>query len=368
MILGIDTSTYFEEKNEGAEYKLNGKIVDPLALFRKNGVTHMRIRLWVDPYDENGNPYLGGTCDLDNFIKLAKLSLKEGYKIILDFHYSDFWCDPAKQFIPKAWKGLDRNQLIKKVYEYTKETLITIKKENIPLDGIQIGNEITNGLLWPIGKLIDKGEGKERGNYETMIALLNSGIKAVKEEYPSAKKIIHLERSGDNKVYHEFFDKLDEYEVDYDVIGASYYPYYHGTIDEVMNNLKDMKETYKKEVMIMELGYAFTAKDYVEDGIQQLVLNDEFIKTHYVPCPITEEGQKEFIEMVLDRAEELGLDGVFYWEPLWIPGKTICWTSREGQKYINELGKSTRNEWANQALYDYHGNALKGMNAFKKNN
>lgn len=365
MVLGIDTSTYFEEIDAGAIYKVNGKKCNPLALFRKNGVSLMRIRLWVDPYDENKKPYLGGTCDLTNFIRLAKLSLKEGYQIILDFHYSDFWCDPSKQFIPKAWRNLNREQLIQKVYNYTKETLRTIKKENIPLYGIQIGNEITNGMLWPIGKLIDKGEGVERDNYETLISLLNAGINAVIEEYPKSKKIIHLERSADNKVYREFFSKLEEYEVDYDIIGASYYPYYHGTIEEVMSNLKDMKETFKKEVMIMELGYAFTCEDYVEDGVKQLVLNEEFIKTHYVPCPISEEGQKDFIEKVLTKGKEIGLDGIFYWEPLWIPGKTICWTSREGQKYINELGKSLRNEWANQALYDYSGNALDGMWAFK---
>jgi arabinogalactan endo-1,4-beta-galactosidase len=374
MILGIDTSTYFEEIDAGAQYfNADHELVDPLDDFIRNGVNFQRIRLWVNPYsDKNGKPYLGGTCDIVNFIKLAKLCLSKGYQIILDFHYSDFWCDPGKQFKPKAWQHLSKEALNDMVFEYTRDVLSEIKSENIPLYGIQIGNEITNGMLWPTGELIDNGKGEKRGNYSGLIPLIKSGIKASKEIFPKAKIILHLERSSDNKMYHEFFDEMTINNVDFDIIGASYYPYYHGKIDDVIANLVDMKMTYRKEVMFMELGYGFTTIDYIsnyEKNEKQLVLNDEFVKdpSHYVPYPLTEDGQYNFLKEFLKKCRDNNIDGVFYWEPLWIPGKDICWTSREGQEYIKETGKSTRNEWANQALYDYKGIALKALSIYKNN-
>ncbi len=371
MILGIDTSTYFEEENAGAKYfGENGDLVEPLDKFVENGVDYMRIRLWVNPYSEKDHlPYLGGTCDLDNFIRLAKLALKKKYKIILDFHYSDFWCDPSKQFIPKDWASLNKEELIRKIYDYTLEVLKTINNENIPLYGIQIGNEITNGMLWPIGKLIDKGKDNKRGNYSALCSLIKSAEKACKIIYPNSLIILHLERSCDKKVYHEFFDEMRKKHVHYDIIGASYYPYYHGTIKDVISNLVSLRKEFHKKVMVMELGYAFTTIDYLTEysgNEKQLVLNDEFVKDkkHYIPYPLTPEGQKDFLKEFLTACRLNKIDGVFYWEPLWIPGKNICWTSKEGQEYINETFKSTRNEWANQALYDYKGQALIALDVF----
>ena len=140
MKLGIDVSTYFEMQQHKAKYLVNGKEVQPLDLFRHNGVDIMRIRLWVDPKSPEGEPYLAGNCDLDNFIKLAKLAKSKGYSIMLDFHYSDFWCDPGKQCVPKSWAHLDLNGLVEKVYSYTKDTLATIAAEGIKLSYIQVGN------------------------------------------------------------------------------------------------------------------------------------------------------------------------------------------------------------------------------------
>jgi arabinogalactan endo-1,4-beta-galactosidase len=225
-------------------------------------------------------------------------------------------------------------------------------------------------MLWPIGKLTDNGAGKKRSNYEPLIALLKSGIKASREIYPDSQIIFHLERSSDSKMYHEFFDEMTANKVDYDIIGASYYPYYHGKIDDVIANLVSLKKTYRKQVMVMELGYAFTTIDYLtnyEKNDKQLVLNDDFVKdkSHYIPYPLTEQGQADFLNEFLTKCRENQIDGVFYWEPLWIPGDDICWTSREGQEYIHETSKSTRNEWANQALYDYQGVALKALEIYR---
>ena len=204
MILGIDVSTYFEELAANAKYYDNDKEVDPLDMFTKNGVNYMRIRVWNDPYNEDGKPYLGGTCDVDNFIKLSKLALSKGYKILLDLHYSDFWADPGKQMLPKKWVNKSLEEVSKLLYDFTIDTLTKAKNEGIDIELIQIGNEITNGICWPIGRLIEHESGP-RTNYENLAVLLKSGIKAAKEIFPNVKTILHLERSYDQVVYKEFF-------------------------------------------------------------------------------------------------------------------------------------------------------------------
>lgn len=370
MYLGVDVSTYFEVLKENKKYFYKGKEIDPFDVFSKNNVDIVRIRLWVDPYDEQKRPYLGGTCDLDNFILLAKVAKKHHMKICLDFHYSDFWCDPSKQTKPKAWNKLSFNELNQKVYDYTKEVLLRTKKEHIDISLIQIGNEITNGMLWPDGKLVDLGFG-QRGNFENLATLLKSGIRASKEIMSKAKTIIHLEKSYDNALYREYFDKLKQYDVDYDIIGVSYYPYWHGTFEQVFFNIDDMKSRYSKPVMVMETGYGFTLQDYIKSlddiSMAKLVINEEFLKEmkSKAPFPLNEDGQADFVRTMLLLCKKHDVQGVFYWEPAWLPGDNICWASKEGQKYILE-DKPTRNEWANQCLFDYNGVALKAIDEFKK--
>ena len=368
MILGIDVSTYFEEENAHAKYFDNGKEIQPLDEFTKQGVNHMRIRLWNNPYNKEGKPYLGGTCDYNNFIKLAHLAKEKGYKIVLDFHYSDFWADPGKQMLPKEWEGMSLEEVETILYEFTKDTLSKAKKEGIDIPFVQIGNEITNGMCWPLGRLIDKEDGT-RDNYDNLIRLLKAGIKAAKEVYSDIKIIIHLERSYDQKVYHEYFSQLQKHNVEYDIIGASYYPYWHGTFDQFFSNMKMCKETFNKDIMVMELGYGFTLEDYIQtnNGTSQLVINDDMLASSNFnkPYPLTVEGQACFIKEFLQLARQNGISGVFYWEPLWIPGENICWASKEGQAYIHEEGKSTRNEWANQCMFDYNGNKLPSFDEYK---
>lgn len=366
MILGIDVSTYLEELEHGAKFYSDGVTIDPLDAFVKNGVDYMRIRVWNDPCGENGEPYLAGNCDIDNYVKLAKLAKSKGYRILMDFHYSDFWADPAKQMIPKAWRDYDIDKLCDAVYGFTKECLQTAVRDGVAPDMIQVGNEITNGILWPLGKL-DLGDGK-RGNYENFIRLIKSGCRACREVTPAAKIVLHLERSNDKAVYQEFYANMRAADVDYDIIGASYYPYWHGTPDELFDNLRACR-VFGKEIMIMELGYGFTIEPYKLNGEdRRLVIDSE---RAYVPgftekYPVTPDGQAEFIRDFLEAARDNEIAGIFYWEPLWLPGEGICWASPAGQKYINEEGKSTSNEWANQCLFDYFGNKLPAFDEFKK--
>lgn len=366
MRLGVDISTYFEELSLGAKYYADGAEVDPVDLFKKNGVDCMRIRLWVDPVSEDGKPYLGGGCDIENFFRLAELAREKGFSIMLDFHYSDFWADPSKQTVPKSWRGLDFESLAERVYSYTVETLKSAREKKIGIEYIQVGNEITNGILWPYGRLSESGSG-ERGNYENLIKLIKAGCRGCREVYPDAGIILHLERSYDKLIYNEFFTHITEASVDFDIIGFSYYPYWHGTFSQFFANV-DMCRKFGKRLMIVETGYAFTLEDYIknEHGGAKLVVNEENLESFPFTkeYPFSPEGQALFVKNLLRLSKEHGLCGVFWWEPLWIPGDGICWASEAGQEYIGESGKSTRNEWANQCLFDYGGNKLPSFDEF----
>lgn len=365
MILGVDTSTYFESKKFGSRYFKNGHEVEPLDIFRDNGVSLMRIRVWKDPYDENGKPYLGGTCDYANYIKLAKLAISKGYKIVLDPHFSDFWCDPHKQMMPKGWENLSENELLSALKEYAHKLFIDSKNDGVYPSYIQLGNEITLGTLWPYAKV--DGDLPRKG-YDKLIKVLKIFSKEARDIFPEAKLIIHLERSFDNVIYREFFDNVIP-EVDFDIIGMSYYPYWHKTMKHLFANVDDLKKRYSKEIMIVEVGYGFTLEDYVKEALDDssLVITQDMIDSNdaKIEFPLTPEGQKAFLDTLLPLAEAHGISGIIYWEPIWIPGEGICWASKEGQKYINELKGGTRNEWANQCLFDYSGNALPALDSFK---
>ncbi len=365
MILGIDTSTYLEELENGAVYRRDGKPIDPLDAFTANGVDWMRIRIWNDPYAADGTPYLAGSCDLNNYIRLGRLAKSKGYKLLMDLHYSDFWADPGKQMIPKAWRGLDGDGLADAVYEFTKHCLEEAVRADVAPEMIQVGNEITNGLLWPVGRLEENGQ---RSNYGTFCRIIAAGCRACREITPNAGIALHLERSHDQAVYQEFFTEMEKAGIDYDIIGASYYPYWHGTPEELFANL-DACRHFGKQRMVLELGYGFTTVPYALDGqTQRLVIDADraYIPGFTEKYPITPDGQAAFIRDFLKLAKQHEIDGVFYWEPLWLPGKNICWASPAGQEYIGESGKSTTNEWANQCLFDYNGNFLPAFSSFRK--
>ena len=366
MILGIDASTYLEELEHGARYFDGSRIIDPLEAFRANGVEYMRIRVWNDPRGPEGQPYLAGSCDLDHYLRFARFSKDKGYKLLMDLHYSDFWADPGKQIIPKAWKNYGIDAMVEAVYSFTKHCLEAAVAADVAPDMIQVGNEITNGMLWPVGRL--EQPDKTRGNYENFCRLVAAGTKACREVLPEAKIVLHLERSNDGAVYQEFFTEMEKTGISYDIIGASYYPYWHGTPEELFANLNACRR-FGKELMVMELGYGFTTEAYSLSGASQRLVIDA--DRAYVPgftekYPVTPAGQEAFVRDFLAMARENGIAGVFYWEPLWLPGEGICWASEAGQAYIHEEGKSTTNEWANQCLFDYTGQKLPAFDVFRR--
>lgn len=367
MILGIDSSTFIEQKKIAkSKYFKDGKEVDPFLEFKNNGVTHLRVRIWNNPYDEEGHPYLAGTCDVNRVLELFEYVKKHNFKFVIDFHYSDFWCDPSKQYLPKKWAKFNIEELSKELYKFTKESLQKFKDAGMDVDYVQIGNEITNGFCWPIAQITED----KKTSFDNIAKLLVFGRKAMKEIFPNAKQILHLEKSYDQETYREYLSNLLERNVEIDIVGTSYYPFWHKTFDEYFANMDMIQKEFKLPVMNAELGFAFTLEDYKADesgAKKHLVINadniEEFKKM--MPFECTPEGQALFVKTFLKKAKAHNLQGVFYWEPLWIPGEGICWASDAAQKYIHTNAKETRNEWANQCLFDYEGNMLPAFKEYK---
>ncbi|SER90892.1 arabinogalactan endo-1,4-beta-galactosidase [Gracilibacillus ureilyticus] len=374
FIKGVDVSILNEIETFGGEYFLDHRKEDLIEILRAKGINLVRLRLWVDPYDAKGNPYLGGTNDLATTISLAKRIKEKGMKFMLDLHYSDFWTDPKKQQKPKSWEELSGKELEDKVYQYTKDVLITCMQNGVTPEYIQIGNEITNGMLWPDGKtptfLWEKREfekwreEEKRKSYDQLAKLLNAGVKAVREMSSVLKIILHLDFGGANNLYRTWFDEISKRKVDYDIIGLSYYPYWHGSLKELELNLLDIGKRYEKDLMIVETAYAYT--DKVPEGEGSIFSKELADVAGYPP---TVDGQAQFLTELMDTVKKIdnqthkGL-GIVYWEPAWLPVENSSWASTEGMKYGNDIG-NTGNHWANQGLFDFEGNALESLNVFK---
>ena len=369
MQLGIDISTFDELAELNPVYRYHGQVIEPLSFFRQHsGISLVRIRIWNDPFDEKGRPYGGGTTDLAAFLRSAKKAQSLGYGILLDFHYSDFWADPGKQTTPKAWTGKSYPEVVKALYEYTRDTLLTVKREGIALAGIQVGNEITHGMVWPYGALDREFDPETGGGFEGLSGLLKAGVAACREVYPEAKVLLHLEHSGSYEMQEPWLYNVTKNGVDFDVIGQSYYPFWHGSLEGFRYNNERLQKEYGKPVWVVELGYAFGSSPYEEEHKDLTnLIDDNFVATtpsDRVPFPLTKQGQADYLRAFLGVAKSIGVEAVFYWEPMWIGIEGAGWAKQAGMEYTGEVGKPALNEWANETLFDFEGEATPGLDSF----
>jgi len=366
----MDVSTLEETERLGGKFYEDGKEAPLFDILKRHGVTSVRLRLWNDPFNEKGENYGAGGCDIETVLRTARRAVENGMNWMLDFHYSDFWADPGRQLIPKAWRGYTMEQLEKAVYEYTKEILARCKNEALYPRYVQTGNEITNGMLWPAGKVeYDKLTGDPSG-YDNMTRLLKAGAAAARES-GNVNIIFHLEKSCDNKRYRQWFDAVTAAAapsgagIDYDIIGISYYPHWHGTMEEVRRNLEDVSARYNKDVMVVETAYPFTGRHYAGRPGVSLVINDKMTLPDgsSPPYPLSPEGQRKFLRDLVKMAKSVKrCKGLYYWEPGWLPLEGSTWATEAARKYIGEEHKAGGNEWANQCLFDYKGNLLPAIN------
>ena len=361
-IKGMDVSSLDEIEQLGAAFFDKGEKKDLLEILKSYGTNYIRIRLWNDPKSPDGKPYGAGNTDYAVALRLAKRTKAAGLKFLLDFHYSDFWADPGKQRKPKDWEGYSVDELEQAVYDFTKEHMQKFIAEGVTPDMVQVGNELSNGLLWPEGQW---------PNFDNMARFVSAGIRAVKETAPACKIMIHLDNGGNNKLYREWFDNYTRRGEDFDIIGLSYYPFWHGSLQDLENNMNDISKRYGKELVIAEVSMGHTTKEYA--SYEKLAPEERKgmatkpALCEKVPFAMTEEGQCEFMKAFLASIEQVPENkgrGFFYWEPAWLPVAGSGWATEEALKYIKEAGPCG-NEWANQALFDYDGNALPALEVIR---
>lgn len=313
--VGADLSFLKQAEERGTVFKDNGEARPGLQIFKDHGYSWIRLRLFHSPTNLPNN--------LEYTIALAKQARDLKFKFLLNYHYSDTWADPGKQFLPRAWQGKSHEELVQAVHDYTRDTIIAFREAGAMPDMVQIGNEITPGMLWPDGKL--------PANWDNFAELLKAGIKGVEVGRGTNARpriMIHIDKGGNSATTKWFFDKLHSYSVDYDVIGQSYYPWWHGSLLDLRENLNFMATTYNKDIILVEVAYCWRPTEF---------------RNKPAPFPETPEGQKEFLEevnrLVLSTPNNRGI-GIFWWEPA-VTGRL-----------------------RNRGFFDDDGNALPVINVF----
>lgn len=334
-ILGADVSSLQRSEELGAEYyDADGSRRDPLQILIDHGVNAVRLRVWVNP--------LHGQNDKIHVSEFAARAKAKGMQLLIDFHYSDTWADPGHQTKPSTWADHSFDQLQDDVYSHTFEACELLRSCGAAPEMVQIGNEINYGMLWPEGGTAD---------WNRLAALLKQGHDAAKACSASTIVMLHIANAGDGAGARDWFENATSHGVPWDVIGLSYYSYWHGPLAAMTNTLRDVRSTFGKPVAIAETAYPFTLAE--NDGEQNLIHDISQLTSRY---PATPGGQADNLRDVLAAADSGGAIGVFYWEPTWTAVKGNGWDPADPE---------SGDQWENQALFNYHNKALPALSAFE---
>ncbi|WP_171972568.1 glycosyl hydrolase 53 family protein [Mucilaginibacter polytrichastri] len=242
-IMGADISFLPELEAKGLKFSDKGVQKDALEILKDHGFNYIRLRIFNNPARDSGYSPNKGFCDLEHTRQMAKRVKAAGMKLLLDFHYSDYWADPQQQYKPAGWRGQDFNTIKHAVYTYTVDVLQQLKSQGTLPDMVQVGNEINHGMIWPEGEI---------NNLDSLAELINMGVQGVKAVDPSTPVMLHVALGGQNLEARFFMDQMLERNVPFDVIGLSYYPKWHGTLDDLKENMTDLATRYKRQVMVAE--------------------------------------------------------------------------------------------------------------------
>jgi arabinogalactan endo-1,4-beta-galactosidase len=334
---GADISFLQQIESSGTFFKENGTPKDIFEIFKNHGINAIRLRIWYAPPD--------GWNSLSKTLIMAKRIKAAGFSFLLDFHYADTWADPGKQPKPAAWQSVTLPALQDSVYAYTKLVINALTAQGTPPQLVQIGNEITNGMLWPEGQLYNTSNPAQQ--WINFANLVKAGIRAVRDTRPpdSTKIMIHIDRGGDYNGASWFFTNLLNQGVDPDYFGLSYYPWWHGSFTALAENLVTLAKGYGKKIIIAETAYPWTLSG--NDVTGNFVTSPSQLLANY---PATPQGQlaymKDLMALLHNLPDGLGA-GVFYWEPDWIACST--------------LGSAGEN----LAYFDFSNNALPVLSAFE---
>jgi arabinogalactan endo-1,4-beta-galactosidase len=337
---GADLSFEPQEEAAGAQFTDNGTPGSPLQILNDHGLNYVRLRLWVDPQP--------GYSNLASDLKMARRIERAGDKVYLDIHYSDVWADPQHQDIPAAWQGQDLSQLTSTVRSYTRQVIHAFAAQGTPVDMVSIGNEIRNGMLWPIGQVnwsADTG-------WDNLATLLKAGVAGAHAGNPASHHLqimLHFDEGGNNADSVRFFDHMVSAGVPFDVIGLSYYSFFHGHLNQMRSNVDALATKYGKPIVIAESQYAWTLA--AGDSTGNFVWQTSQLETGY---PANPGGQESFYNDALSILAQVPhhlAQGLFYWEPEWIPG--VGW----------EPGAGTPND--DLTLFSFTGKALPSVGLFQ---
>lgn len=335
--MGVDISSVISEFESGVTFKdYDGKVIDNVddfcAFLASTGITNVRVRVWNDPKDKDGNGYGGGNNDTETAKKITDACRKAGLKVLIDFHCSDFWADPSKQMVPKAWKDYTVEQKEAAVEEFIKNSLEIIDPAKDTVTMVQVGNETNNKFIGESGA-------------ETMCKLFSAGAKGVRAYNDKVKVVIHV-TNPESGMVSTWAENLDTYKVDYDVLASSYYPYWHGSLSNLTSELKNAKDTYGKDVMVAETSYAFTLED--TDGHANTVRVGKNDTGDNLTEPFSEQGQATAVRNVINAVSAAGGIGVFYWEPAWITVGDVSGLDADSAAYKEKVD-------ANKKLWESKG-------------
>ena len=370
FIFGMDVSSVLAEEASGVKYyDFDGRETDLFRLLADNGINYIRVRVWNNPYDGEGRGFGGGNCDIRTAVEIGRRATACGMKLLVDFHYSDFWADPGKQMVPRVWASLEIEEKTQAVYEYTLDCLRQLREAGVDVGMVQTGNE-TNGAM--CGEKI----------WMNIAYLMDAGARATREVYPDALVALHFANPENTDSYRTYAKKMDYYEknglIHYDVFATSYYPYWHGSLDNLSAILTEIAETYGKKVMVMETSYAFTEED--TDFSANTIGGSGGIVKDY---PFTVQGQANSIRNITDtvvNGTPAGI-GVVYWEGAWITVGTDSW--EENHRKWEEYGSGWASSYAavydptdagkyyggsavdNQAFFDAGGHPLESLKVFR---
>lgn len=367
FIRGMDASSVLAEENSGvAYYNYEGNEQDVFMTLAQSGINYIRLRVWNDPYDENGNGYGGGNNDLPTAIALGKRATQYGMKVCIDFHYSDFWADPKRQHAPKAWEGMSAEEKCDALSAFTKDSLTQLLDAGVDVGMVQIGNEINNGMA---GETL-------LPNVMNLLCAGSDAVRTIAKTYgKDIQIVVHYTDIEESDKLDKIAYNLQSFGVDYDIFGMSYYPFWHGTMENMQTVAKNIREKYGKEVMIAETSYCYTSED--GDGCGNSVSGTDDLVDGYAASV---QGQASMIRDICAAANEAGVMGVFYWEGAWIPvGKATADNSSIWEQYGSGWASSYAGEydpedaglyyggcsWDNQAMFDFDGHPLESLNVFK---
>jgi len=350
---GADLSAVPKNEDHGAVYRdRSGRRRAPEVILGAAGANMGRLKVWVNPAD--------GYNDQAHVVRMGKRIKRAGMKLLVDFHYSDSWTDPGHQWPPAAWKDLDAAGLTAKVAEHTTSVLSALRRAGVTADYVQIGNEINPGMLWPLGQTWDvvPGDGVDDAQFDNLAAFLSAGARAAKAVNPRTKTLLHLTNVNngiDSLTW--WFDEITARDVPFDLIGLSFYGYWHGSFADIQNAITVLSDRYARDVLVVETAYPWTLEDNPDVPWENIIDLESELVAGYPATPASQTAYLRALQDVVAAAPGGRGLGTIWWEPAWTAVPGSGWDPTD---------PTSGNAWENQAVFDWNGRALPALSTFAR--